>query len=109
MKITLEEMENAVEYLAMTDSEYARAKSYYEGLSEQKKIVKAQAFLRSSQSAQTAKEQDAYASQIYREHIAKMEAAHLEYLTIEANRQTATIKIDCWRSLNAARNRGQFM
>lgn len=109
MAITQDDMEKAVEFLATTDEDYARCKSLYEGLSEQKKVIKGAAFLRSSQSAQTAKEQDAYASQMYREHLQKLEQANYNYLTLQANRITATIKIECWRSLNAARNRGQFI
>ena len=109
MAINQDDMERAVEYLANSDEDYARAKALYDGLMEQRKVVKAKAFLRSREGPQTAKEQDAYASQAYQEHLQKIEVANLEYLTLHTKRSTETIVIDCWRSLNAARRKGQFI
>lgn len=106
MSITENDMEAALEFLADSDEKWAMARSLYEGLNEQKKTVKAVAFMRSNESAQTAKEQDAYASQAYKEHLMQMQMAQLEYLTLDAHRLTATMRIECWRSLNASRRRG---
>lgn len=108
MEITREVMEDAVDYLALTDVEYARGKTLFDGLSLQRKTVKANCFIRSGEGSAAAKEQAAYQMPDYVMHLQKMETANLEYLTLHAKRQTAVVKIDCWRSLNAARNKGQF-
>lgn len=108
MEINRDRMEEAVMYLAHSDQDYARARALYEGLSEQRKTVKANNFLRSGGSSASAREQESYNSMEYRQHLSKMEVAHLEYLTLQAKRSTEGIIIDCWRSLNAARSKGQF-
>jgi len=109
MNITREKMEEAVDYLAGTDEDYARAKTLFDGLSEQRKTIKANCFMRAGEGSAAAKEQVAYQMPDYVMHLQKMETAELEYLTLHAKRQTAVVIIDCWRSLNAARNKGQVM
>lgn len=99
-------MEEALLFLSGSDVDYARAKSLYDGLSEQRKVVKAGLFLRSGQSSASAKEQDAYSSNGYKQHLIKMETAQIAFLTLQAQRTTSAITIDCWRSLNAARAKG---
>lgn len=109
MNIDRERMEQAVDYLARTDLEYARARALYEGFTEQRKVVKARQFSQSRASSMTGKEQDAYNSMHYQQHLQKIQDAHIEYLTLQAKRATETTIIDCWRSLNAARNKGQII
>lgn len=109
MEITQVRMEEALDYLSSTDQDYARVRALYEGLSEQRKVVKSQAFLHSGASSAAAREQEAYNSMAYVQHLQKMEMAHVEMLTLQAKRSTECIIIDCWRSLNAARNKGQIM
>lgn len=107
--ISLERMEKAVMFLCNSDVDYARAKSLYEGLVEQRKTVKAQIFLRSGQKTVDAKNADSYSSDPYKRHLVKMENAQLTFLTLQAQRNTASVIVDCWRSLNAARNKGQIV
>lgn len=109
MEITKEAMERAVNFLAETDVEYARAKTLFDGLSEERKTVKAQIFMRSGQTSATAKENDAYSSIPYKNHLKKIETAQISYLTLQAQRNTQVTIIECWRSLNAARNKGQIV
>jgi hypothetical protein len=108
VEITKDRMEEAILFLAHSDVDYARARTLYEGLSEQRKTVKAANFLRSGAGSAAAREQDSYNSFEYKAHLEKMEVAQLEYLTLQAKRTTEAIIIDCWRSLNAARNKGQL-
>ena len=95
-------------FLAESDENYAKAKSLHEGLVNQLKTIKAIAFGRSMASSASAKEQDAYRSRDYQYHLEKIERASVDYLTLQAKRYTAATVIDCWRSLNAARSRGQI-
>ena len=109
MLIDQARMEQSLEYLAQTDVEYANAKSLFDGLNEQRKVVKANCYMRSGQGTAGAKEQDAYRTPMYIQHLAKMEVAQQAFLTLQAKRITEGIFIDCWRSLNAARGRGQMV
>ena len=106
MRITTDEMEKAVLYLSETDEELARRKAYFSGLDRQTKSIKAMAFMRSNESSVTAREQAAFVSPPYRQHLDQIQIAEQEYLTLHEKRATAVITIDCWRSLNAARSRG---
>ena len=51
MRIDQEQMENSLFYLASTDEEYARARTYFNGLDRQLKTVKALAFRTSDESS----------------------------------------------------------
>lgn len=106
MKVTDDEMERAVMFLASSDENYARAKSYFNGLDRQTKTIKAMAFIRSAEKTAAGKEQEAYVSPAYRAHLEKMESAELEYLTLQEQRNTSIVMIDVWRSLNSARAKG---
>lgn len=109
MEVNREKMESALNFLANSDVDYARAKTLFDGLTMQRKTIKANCFIRSGEGSAAAKEQAAYQMPDYVRHLQKMETAQLEYLTIQAQRYTAAIVIDCWRSLNAARNKGQIV
>ena len=108
-EINRERMERALNFLSETDQEYANSKALYDGLCEQRKIVKANCALRSGESSAAARENTAYTMPDYVLHIQKMETAELNFLTLQAQRNTAGILIDCWRSLNAARSKGQIV
>jgi hypothetical protein len=102
-------MEKALDFLASSDIDYARAKTLSDGLQQQRKTIKANCFIRSGEKSAASKEQTAYQMPDYVMHLQKMETANLEYLTLSAQRSTAAIVIDCWRSLNAARNKGSIV
>jgi len=108
-EITREVMEEALEFLAATDYEYARLKALYNGLTQQKPTIKAQAFMQTREGPQTQKEHQASMSFLYTEHLKKIECVELEMLTVQNQRATKIVLIDCWRSLNAARSRGQIV
>lgn len=109
MEITRDTMEQALMYLARTDEDYARARAYRDGLEDQKKVILASVFMRANGNSAAANKEIAYNSMEYRQHLERWEQANLEYLTLQAKRQTAELQIDCWRSLNAARNRQQVV
>lgn len=109
MNITRDTMERAVAYLAETDEPFARAKALYEGLCEQKKIIKANNYQQSRETTASAREHAAYNSMEYRRHLDKIQDANVDYLLLQARRATQVTVIDCWRSLNAARNKGQIV
>ena len=99
-------MEASLDFLANSDVDYARAKTLFDGLTEQRKTIKANCSLRSGEKTASRAEMIAYTMPDYSMHLQKMETAHLEYLTLQAQRITAGTVIEVWRSLNAARRQG---
>jgi len=106
MQITNEKMEETVLFLSQTDQEMARLKALTNGLDRQTKTIKAQAFMRSGESSVSAREQAAYLSPDYRRHLERLNEAEYEMMTLQEQRNTAIVVIDCWRSLNASRRAG---
>ena len=106
MEPSKERMEEALQFLSETDTEYARAVSLYDGLKEQLKTVKAYNFLRASESSAAARENAALASHAYAKHLEMVENAQLEMMTLREKRNTAEITIRCWQCLNASRYKG---
>lgn len=106
--ITTERMEAAILYLCRTDEALAKARARYNGLKEQCSTIKALAYQRSLSTVAAQKAQDAAASEQYRHHLATLEQAEYDYLLLATRRQTELAIIDCWRSLNAAKNKGML-
>ena len=109
MRINANDMEAALQFLADTDEDYARKQALYSGLDEQTKSVKAQIAQMSKGSSAAAKEMFALQSNEYKRHLTKVEDAHIDYLILKNQRSTQEKVIDCWRSLNSARNKGQIV
>lgn len=109
MEITRQTMEDDLNYMAGSDVDFAKSRTLHEGLKEQLKTVKALAFMRSMEKSATAKEQAAICSMDYITHLGKIDTAALDFHTLYATRSTVSLRIDCWRSLNAARNKGQIV
>jgi hypothetical protein len=104
--VTQAKMEECLMFLASTDDEYGRLRALVNGLERQTKTIKALAFRGSRESSVAAKEQDAYCSPAYVEHIKKIEIAEREMLILGEQRNTQTTWIDCWRSVNKAQYQG---
>lgn len=101
-------LNKALKYLAETDEDAARAKALMISLEDQRKTVKALAFLK-AQGTVAEREANAYNSQEYRDHAEKLENAVADYEALRNKRATETIIIEVWRSLNAARRSGQIV
>ena len=103
--ITEQEAEKCLQFLANTDEKAARAKSLVEGLSEQRKTVKAIAF-QSLEGSATEKSITCYADESYKVHLEKLKQAVYEYETLRNKRITADLTIRMWQSCNANRRTG---
>lgn len=107
MVVDQAKMEEALEFLATTDQEYARLRALANGLDRQLKTIRALAFRAANrESSVAAREHEACGNPMYTEHLRKIEMVETEFYTLHERRNTAVVTIDCWRSLNAARNRG---
>lgn len=103
--INYKDAEIALQYLCDTDEEYARAKTLYDALCEQKKTVQAIEYGKLDGSA-AEKTQQALASKAYIEHLHAIRDAQIEFETVRAKRITKQAIIDMWRSVNSAQKMG---
>lgn len=107
MEISDDRLQKALTYLATTDAEAARAKALVEGLSEQRKTVKAILF-QAAQGSNQVREAEAYASEEYTAHINKLTAAVERFETLRNKRLTESLIVEVWRSCNANRRNGNI-
>lgn len=105
--INYNDAEIALQYLVGTDEECARAKALYDGLYEQRKTIRAIAFLNASGSAAERTEK-ANASIEYQEHLRLIKDAHIDYEILK-NKRDSNIRItEMWRSVNSNQRKGNI-
>lgn len=102
-----ERLRKALIYLAETDEPFAKAKALVEGLSEQRKTIKAVAYLQSTGS-QGDRTEMAYACAAYKQHIDKLNDAIYDFEIMRNKRSTESLIVEVWRSFNAARRSGNL-
>ena len=105
--ISYQNAEDALSYLLSTDEEYARTKTLYDALCEQKKTIAALEYGKLSGSA-AEKNQQALASDNYQSHLRAIRDAQIEFETVRAVRISKQALIEMWRSINSARNKGNI-
>ena len=105
--INYEGAEAALNYLISTDEEYARAKTLYDALCEQKKTIAAIEYGKLTGTA-AEKTQRALASDNYQSHLQAIRDAQIEFETVRARRISNQAVIEMWRSVNSARNKGNI-
>ena len=103
--ISDDRLQKALTYLATTDESAARARALMEGLSDQRKTVKAIGFLDAS-GTRDERESSAYVSSEYREHGKRYEDAVFEYEALRNKRSTEALIVEVWRSEQANRRAG---
>lgn len=103
--IDYNDAEIALQFLCNTDVDFARAKTLYDGLYEQRKSVIAIEFGKAKGSA-AEKTKLAESSEEYQKHLMAVRDAQIEFETLKAKRHTKQLIIDMWRSVNSNRNKG---
>ena len=108
-KITVERMDKAVDYLASTDEECARARSMWARAEYKAKSIRDTIF--SSIKDGSVADRQAIANIDPRHDAAKEEEFKwfFKYESIKNKRNTEQTVSDSWRSLNAGRNKGQII
>lgn len=104
-RITEERLMQALDYLASTDEMIAQAKSYMDALNDQKKTIKAEEYLKCT-GTQGDKTEKAFNSVAYRCLLDRIKDATYNYEILRNKRQTQSLIVDVWRSLNSARKQG---
>ena len=107
MDISDDRLKKALTYLAETDVEAAKAKAYGEGLSEQRKSIKALLF-NDAQGSNEVRTNIAYASDEYRDHVDKLTVAIKDFEILKNKRLTEALIVEVWRSCNANRRSGNL-
>tara|TARA_R110000772_G_scaffold227233_1_gene337947 strand:+ start:1203 stop:1523 length:321 start_codon:yes stop_codon:yes gene_type:complete len=105
--INYNDAETALNYLANTDEEAARAKALYDGLYEQRKTVRALQFLSSTGSAAERTEK-ANGSEEYQSHLKAIRDAQIDYEILRNKRDTNIRVTDMWRSVNSNQKKGNI-
>lgn len=103
--MTEEDMWRCHRFLAGSDTTYAEAIAERGRCDKRLKAVVALLKQQSNEKSQAAKETDAYASQGYAEAVQEEFEAVKTLEVLKAQRSSATLKIDIWRSLEASRRR----
>ena len=102
----LDDVEKAVEYLASTDETHAKITASQESMKDAEKHTKGKYVITHGDLPVSKAEHAYYASSDFLEML-KLKKEGLEHLKELTNkRQTAVLRIEIWRSLEASRRKG---
>ena len=105
--ISQDKMEQALDFLARTDTEYAHARGDLADLKRKKEVVFAMAFAgMSPQGSVAAREYEATRSAAYRQHLDKITHVEKRCYALQNERESAVWTIEVWRSETSARGKG---
>lgn len=97
----------ALKFLLSTDQEIGRLKALYVGLDNQTKTIEAIEFMNATGSA-AERTQRAKASKSVQSHLKKVSDALCAFETLRNQRNTQTMIIEMFRSVNSAMKRGNI-
>jgi hypothetical protein len=106
--ISEDRVEKALAYMVQTDEGFATARSHMIGLEKQEKTILGIQILKSKQSGQQAKEAEARISEEYAQWRMDYEHSVFNFELIRNKRNSEAMVIECWRSLNANRRKGNI-
>lgn len=100
------DISEALTYLAETDEDYARASGLAKGLKYKIKVERAQAYLESEGKTEARRDAVSHASRKHIDAINAYQNAETDARIMHAKRMTAQLKIEVWRTENANRRKG---
>ena len=100
-------VEEDLQYLAKTDERYAELKAGVEHMKNILKSAKGE-FVTNSKEAVSKAIEAFYAGKDYIDVRDRMKTVYHECFTLETKRQTAVLRIDVWRTLEATRRKGNI-
>ena len=107
MKVTTETVEQDLQFLATTDKRYAELKAGLEHIKNTTKSVKG-AFIVDSKDSVAKASEAFYASKDFVEAQKKTHELNKEFHILVTKRQSAIMRIDGWRTLEATRRKGNI-
>lgn len=105
--ITAVDAEQAIMNLLGSDHEFARLKTYLKALENKRKSVRSVQFL-AAKGTVIERQAMALVSPQYIEHLDKIAVAQSEFETLKNQRETATLQIEFWRSINRNQQQGNI-
>lgn len=99
---------NALQYLAETDEEYAKAKAWAKEVEKREKVILAVGFESCPKKGAEIGKQYSFTTPEYREWIKENHDANYDAYIIAAKRRRAEYVIEVWRSINANRRQGNI-
>ncbi len=106
MIVTKDDVSAALEHLAQTDTECAKAYGMYKGLEDITKSVYSECFQQVEGKTIADREAAARNHGIYRTHIGKLGIAREAYEELKLQRDLSALRIDVWKSENYANAKG---
>jgi len=106
-KLTEENVEAAVNYLASTDESHAVARAQYNALSELRKTVRAFCFGEAKGGVKE-REMAAECDVAYTDHIELIKEAEIHFHTLHNKRKRAELTIELYRTYSANVRRGNI-
>jgi len=97
-----------LELLVNTDEVAARAKAYVKGMEHKLKVIKAEEFLKAEVKSVAEKEAQAISSPAHINAVNEYENAVYDNELYHAQRKTAELHIEVWRSHNANKRSGNI-
>jgi len=99
------QVEEDLQFLAKTDERYAELKA---GVEHMKNVVKSNkgSFVTNSKESVSKATEAFYGNKGYEEIRDRMKLIYQEFYILETKRQTAVLRIDVWRTLEATRRKG---
>ncbi len=102
-----QKVQNAVNYLADTDEEHARARANYHALAELRKTIRALCF-RDAKGGVKEREMAAECHIDYVEHISKIETAEIDFHILHNKRKSAELVVELYRTYSANVRKGNI-
>ena len=103
---TLARVEKGVMLLADTEEEYAELKANKDMQSKKLEVVLASLVMKSNEKTHSMSVEWAKTQQEYIETLQKLENMLESYYLLDVKRHRAELTVEVWRSVNAARGRG---
>ena len=104
--IGIKQVEDDLNYLATTDEQYAERKATLEYEKNRIKSMKGLFVTQSNESVSKATE--AYYGRDFKDHASVLNEINKVYLKLEAKRETAVLRIEVFRTLEATRRKGNI-
>jgi len=102
----LDDIEKAVDYLAQTDETHAELTASQESMKDAEKHTKGKYVMEHSDLPVSKAEHSYYASQDFVEIMKLKREGHKHLKELTNKRQTAVLRIEIWRTLEASRRKG---
>jgi len=103
----LDDVEKAVEYLASTDEVHAKLTAGQESMKDAEKHTKGKYVIEHNLPVSRA-EHSYYASPVFQEIMKLKKEGHEHLKELTNKRQTAVLRIEIWRTLEASRRKGNL-